>query len=78
MFALGDTWDKERKCHTCCGSKHTYHKSTCKNRTAGIPGRASDPDFINVQACKKRGASSGECAAQLNMPLEQVNDLWVM
>lgn len=78
VFALGDTWNKEIGRHTCCGSNHTYHKSTCPNRTAGIPGRASDPEFINVQTCKADGNTSGECAKRLNMPLDQVNELWLM
>lgn len=77
MFTPGDTWDKEKKCHTCCGSKHTYHKSTCPNRVAGIPGRASDPDFIKVQQCKADGFTSTQCSGLLCMPLDQVNDLWI-
>lgn len=74
---LSDTWDKENGYHTCCGSRHTYHKSTCAMRVAGIPGRASDPDFINVQTCKADGCTSGECAKRLNMPLDQVNEFWI-
>lgn len=78
MFAPGDTWDKEKRCHTCCGSKHTYHKGNCVHRVSGIPGRSSDPDFINVQTCKADGLTSGQCAKKLNMPLDQVNDFWLM
>lgn len=77
MFSLSNTWDKEKKCHTCCGSKHTYHRSTCQFRNVGIPGRSSDPEFISVQTCKADGLSSGECSKRLNMPLDQVNELWV-
>lgn len=71
-------WNNDHVYHQCCGSKHTYHKTTCPNRRGGIPGRASDPDFLNVQDCKASGLSSGQCAARLNMPLDQVNDLWVL
>lgn len=78
MFSLGSTWNKEHGYHVCCGSRHTYHKSTCPNRAAGIPGRASDPEFISVQTCKADGLTSGQCARRLNMPLDQVNELWVM
>lgn len=78
MAVHGDTWNKELGCHSCCGSKHTYHKSTCQLRAPKIPGRVSDPEFIKVQSCKGEGLTSGQCAATLNMPLDQVNDLWVL
>jgi len=76
MFNPGETWNKELKEHTCCGSHHTYHKSNCPMRKGGIPGRASDPEFISVQTCKADGCTSIECSRKLNMPLGQVNDLW--
>lgn len=74
----GNTWDKKNKRHTCCGSKHTYHRSSCPNRMSAIPGRMSDPDFINVQSCKAEGYTSGQCAISLGMPLAQVNELWTL
>lgn len=78
MFAQSDTWNKEAGCHSCCDSRHTYHKSTCHLRREKAPGRTTDPDFMNVQDCKAEGLSSNQCASRLNMPLEQVNDLWVL
>lgn len=78
MESAGSTWDKDLKQHTCCGSQHTYHKSTCVNRRGGIPGRMSDPDFLAVQACKADDLNSFQCARRLNMPVEQVNDLWLL
>ena len=76
MSVAGDTWDKKLKQHSCCKSKHTYHRSSCSNRVAAIHGRMSDPDFIRVQTCKADGFTSDKCATELNMPLAQVNDLW--
>ena len=76
MFAHGPTWDEDKKQHKCCGSKHSYHNSSCPERSK-IPGRASDPDWQKVHSCKDSGLSSGECAAKLGMPLDQVNDLWL-
>jgi len=78
MFGHDPTWNKELGQHTCCGSKHTYHKTNCPNRRSMVMGRLSDPDFIKVQDCKAEGYSSGQCASLLNMPLEQVNDLWLV
>ena len=78
MAVHGDTWNKAIGAHTCCGSKHTYHKSTCARRGPMIPGRLSDPEFMKVQSCKENGLTSGQCASHLNMPLDQVNDLWVL
>jgi len=71
------TWSKELKMHTCCGSKHSYHKGNCPVNGTRIPGRASDPDFIRVQNLKLEDLTSGEVAKRLNMPLDQVNELWV-
>lgn len=74
------TWDKELKKHTCCGSLHSYHKSSCPSKNSSIPGRTSDPDFIRVQQLKaeKPGITSGQVAKELRMPLAQVNDLWIV
>lgn len=71
------TWDDQKKEHTCCGSKHSYHYSSCPKRTA-IPGRLSDPDFQKVQDLKEKGVGSSDVAKQLGLPLEQVNDLWIL
>lgn len=73
------TWDKTLRRHTCCGSIHSYHKSNCPTRKAMIPGRSSDPDFIAVQTMKNANPdmSSFEVARFLNLPLDQVNDLWI-
>jgi len=78
MQNAAPTWDRELKQHTCCGSRHTYHRSDCPNRGRAVIGRISDPDFINVQACKSDDLTSEQCAKALNMPLDQVNDLWVL
>lgn len=74
------TWDKALKQHTCCGSTHSYHKKTCPVRSNRIPGRSSDPDFIRIQAMKAAnpGITSREVARELVMPLDQVNELWVL
>jgi len=78
LSANEPTWDKEKGCHTCCGSTHSpSHKSWCPNRKSTIPGRSSDPDFVNVQELKAQGLSSGEVAKRLNIPLDQVNELWI-
>jgi len=47
-------------------------------RAASIPGRASDPEYLLVQDCKAEGRTSGQCAGLLNMPLDQVNEMWTM
>jgi len=78
MFSFREsTWNRKTQRHECCGSKHSYHYSSCPNRVK-IPGRASDHDFMQVQAHKEQGMTSREVAATLNMPLEQVNDLWII
>lgn len=66
------------KMHTCCASKHSYHKGNCPVKGTRVPGRASDTDFIQVQNLKADGLTSIEVAKRINMPLEQVNDLWVL
>lgn len=74
------TWSKALKQHTCCGSTHSYHKHNCPVRNGRIPGRASDPEFLQIQAMKAAnpGITSGEVARELNMPLDQVNEMWVI
>jgi hypothetical protein len=71
------TWDKQKRMHTCCGSHHSYHKGHCPVKGVRIPGRASDPEFMKVQEAKSEGLTSGDVAKKLNMPLEQVNELWI-
>lgn len=73
---MSGTWDPIEKKHKCCGSKHSYHYSSCPERNK-IPGRASDPDWQKVQQCKAEGITSGDCAKREGMPLDQVNDLWL-
>lgn len=72
------TWDMQLKQHTCCGSTHSYHLSFCPNRNKTIPGRSSDPDFLAVQSMKTANPelTSKDIARELNMPLDQVNELW--
>lgn len=80
MFSAHDvTWDRELKKHSCCGSKHSYHMSSCSIRNSTIPGRASDPDFVMVQRLKEQnpGITSKEVAREMNLPLAQINDLWI-
>lgn len=77
MFVPDSTWDRKLKRHSCCGSKHSYHRGSCPNRRLHPHGRTSDPDFLRVQDCKAEGLTSGQCAARLNMPLGQVNELWI-
>lgn len=72
------TWSKTLKQHTCCGSTHSYHEGSCPIRNTRIPGRSSDPDYVRVQAMKASnpGITSRDVANELNMPIDQVNDLW--
>lgn len=77
MFSVHEpTWSRELKQHLCCGSTHSYHKHSCVVRNTRIPGRSSDENFVRIQALKSHGLTSGEVAAELKLPLEQVNDLW--
>lgn len=82
MFSVHEvTWSKEKKCHVCCGSTHSYHKTGCKIRREQShtpPGRASDPDFMNIQHLKQQGMNSREIAKQLKLPLELVNNLFLL
>ena len=72
------TWNKLQKLHTCCGSPHSYHKGNCPVKGSKIPGRMSDPEFVQVQDLKLQGLNSREISRQLNLPLEHVNDLWTI
>ena len=74
------TWDKALKQHTCCGSSHSYHKGGCPMKSIRIPGRTSDPVFVQVQSMKAANPNitSGEVARELNMPLDQVNEFWII
>lgn len=79
MLSLHEpTWNKSLGHHTCCGSKHSYHYSSCPMRKNSIPGRSSDPDFMKIQDLKDAGFSSSEVAKQLGLPLAQVNDMWIL
>lgn len=80
MFSVHEaTWDRETKRHTCCGSAHSYHRTNCQVRKLNVPpGRTSDPDFVNVQILKKDGLNSGQIARRLNLPLEYVNELFIL
>lgn len=73
------TWSKEKKMHTCCGSMHSYHKTSCPVRRSlpQIPGRASDPLFVRVHELKNEGLTSGQIAHEMGLPLDQVNELFV-
>jgi hypothetical protein len=73
------TWSRELKMHTCCGSKHAYHVSSCPVRKAFmIPGRPGDPNFIKVQALKLEGLNSLQIATQLSLALDEVNELFIL
>lgn len=75
----GATWDKETRSHTCCGSKHTYHKSWCPEKVKSlIPGLRSDPDYMAVQFYKAQGYTSGEIARELGLALAHVNELYLI
>lgn len=71
------TWSKEMRMHVCCGSRHSYHRSSCTEKNNRAPGRASDPDYVQIQALKQAGLSSGEVANELKLPLDQVNEMWI-
>lgn len=73
------TWNRETKMHNCCSSKHSYHKLSCPSRQKdSIPGRMSDPNFVRVQDLKAEGLNSQQIATRLNLPLEMINDLFVI
>lgn len=74
------TWDKERKAHTCCGSTHSYHKTSCPIRREQQPidDRTANPNFAKVQEMKYSGMTSGDVARWLGLELEEVNSLWVI
>lgn len=77
------TWDEKKKVHTCCGSKHSYHLTSCKVRNAKPTMTALDEELkIRIRDMKVDGMTSGDIFTVLKyeypgLTLKKVNDLFV-